>query len=362
MASKWKWLLLCGALAAAGCEEQVADKAPEIRPVRTTVVDPKPIDDDRSAVGEVKPRYESDISFRIAGKLLSRTVDVGVSVKKDEVLARLDAQDNVNRLKSAESDVVGAEAVLTDARATEGRMRQLLASGTTTQANYDAALKDLRSAEAKLDAAKASLNLAKDQITYSELRADFDGVVTAVGAESGQFVNAGQMIARLAKPNDKDAVFAIAESAFRDRREQDELPEIVVALLNNPNITAQGVIREVSPVADPVTRTFQVKVTLKDPPPEMRFGGSVMGRLKGSTAPVVVLPGSALFDKGNKPAVWVFDASDQTVSLKTVVIARYETDRIVVSDGLATGDIVVTAGVNLLREKQKVRLAEGAQQ
>jgi multidrug efflux pump subunit AcrA (membrane-fusion protein) len=138
-------LLIALVLTASACREDTA-KAPEIRPVRTVVVDPKPIEDDRTSVGEVRPRYESDFGFRIAGKLISRAVDVGVSVKKGDVLARLDAADNANRLKSAESDVVAAQAVLTDAP--EGRLRQLLASGTTTQANYDAALKNLRSAEA----------------------------------------------------------------------------------------------------------------------------------------------------------------------------------------------------------------------
>ena len=266
---------LLGVLPACG-EQQAAPKGPEVRPVRTTVVDPKPIDDDRRAVGEVKARYESDLGFRVSGKVISRPVDVGVSVKKGDLLARLDEQDYRNKLKSAEADVVSAQAVLVEAKGAEDRLRQLLASGTTTRANYDAAFKNLRSAEAKLDAAKAALDLAKDQLSYAELHADFDGVVTAVGAEAGQVVNVGQMIVRLAQPDDKDAVFAIAESAFR-RRSPAQPPEIVVSLLSNPNISVHGVVREISPVADPATRTYQVKVTLKNPPEQMRFGGSVVG-------------------------------------------------------------------------------------
>jgi RND family efflux transporter MFP subunit len=247
--------------------------------------------------------------------------------------------------------------VLTEAQGAEGRLRQLLSSGVTTRANYDTALKNLRSAVAKLDSAKATRDLAKDQLSYAELAADFDGIITAVGAEAGQVVNAGQMIVRLARPTDRDAVFAIAESAFKGRGSQ-ERPEVTVALLSNPNIAADGVVREISPVADPATRTYQVKVTLKNPPDQIRFGASVIGRLKAATAPVVVLPAAALFDKSGKPAVWVVDPAGGSVSLKPVVIARYETDRVVVSDGLAKGDIVVTAGVNRLREGQKVRLAE----
>ena len=349
------WVGLAGAVSGCG---QEAPKTVEVRPVRTVVVDPKPIADDSRAVGEIKPRQESDLGFRVSGKLIARLADVGVSVAKGETLARLDEQDTSNKLKSAEADVVAAQAVLTEAKGAEDRLKQLLATGTTTRTNYDAALKNFRSAEAKLDSAKAALSLAKDQLRYTELRADFDGIVTAVGAEPGQVINTGQMIVRLAPPKEKDAVFAISEAAFRGRPE-GERPEIVVTLLSNPDVSADGVVREISPVADAATRTYQVKVTLKDPPESMRFGASVVGRLKTTTAPVVVLPGSALFDKAGKPAVWVYQAASQVVALKPVVVSRFETDRVIIGEGLAKGDIVVTAGVNRLREGQKVRLAEG---
>jgi RND family efflux transporter MFP subunit len=167
------------------------------------------------------------------------------------------------------------------------------------------------------------------------------------------------MVVRLALPDQKDAVFALAETAFRDRK-PNEKPEIVVHLLANPEVVAEGQVREVSPVADSATRTFLVKVTLQSPPAQMRFGSSVVGRLKATTAPVVVLPGVALFEKGGKPAVWVVDAASGSVALRSVTLARFESDRIVVSEGLAKGDIVVTAGVNRLREGQKVRLADAS--
>ncbi|MGE0421269.1 MAG: efflux RND transporter periplasmic adaptor subunit [Reyranellaceae bacterium] len=349
----------CVAIALLGACKEDAPKTVEIRPVRTEVVDPKPIDDDRQAVGEIKPRYETDFGFRLSGKLISRAVDVGVSVKKGDLLARLDDQEYRNRLRSAEAEIVSAEAVLVEAEQAEARQRQLLASGTTTRANFDVAVKNLRAAQAKLESARASASLSRDQLGYAELRADFDGIVTAVAAEPGQVVNAGQMVVRLAKPDEKDGVFAIAESAFRGRPE-NERPEVIVALLSNPGVSAEGVVREVSPVADPATRTYQVKVTLRSPPEGMRFGASVVGRLKTTTAPVVVLPGSALFEKGGKPAVWIYQAATSSVALKPVVVARYEADRVVISEGLAKGEIVVTAGVNRLREGQKVRLAQEA--
>jgi RND family efflux transporter MFP subunit len=167
------------------------------------------------------------------------------------------------------------------------------------------------------------------------------------------------MVVRLARPEQVDGVFNVAESAFRDRK-SGETPAVVVSLLSSPGVVADGVVREVSPVADPATRTYQVKVSLENPPPAMRFGASVMGRLKATTAPVIVLPGSALFDKGGKPAVWLFDSGTSTVTLKPVEVARYEADQVVVSSGLSKGDVVVTAGVNRLREGQHVRLAEAA--
>jgi len=349
--------LVVGAAASTTACGKATSRQSEMRPVRTLVVDPKPIEDDRRAVGEVRARYESDFGFRISGKVVSRMVDVGMTVKKGGALARLDDQDYRNRLKSAEADITAADAVLEESRGAEARQRQLLSTGVTTRANYDSALKNLRSNEAKLDSARAALDLAKDQLRYTELTADFDGIVTAVGAEPGQIVNVGQMIVRVAQPNDRDAVFAIAESAFRERPAQP--PEVIVTLLSNPAISTEGVVREVSPVADANTRTFQVKVTLKFPPEQMRFGASVMGRLKSSTAPVVVLPGSALFDKDGQPAVWLFDAATSSIALKPIVVSRYETDRVIVGQGLAKGDIVVTAGVNRLRENQKVKLAEG---
>jgi RND family efflux transporter MFP subunit len=359
MKSGASFFVVAVALVATGCSSEAA-KAPEVRPVQAIVVTPNTIADDRRAVGEIKPRYESDLGFRVSGKIVSRAAEIGKEVKKGELLAKLDDQDYLNKLRSAEADAASAEAVLAEAQSSERRSRTLLEQGWTTQANYDVALRNLRSAEAKLAAARAALQLTKDQLAYSELRADFDGVVTAVGAEPGQVINVGQMVVRLARPEEKDAVFAIAEAVF-GRPLSEERPEVIVALLSNPSVLVEGFVREVSPVADATTRTYQVKVTLKNPPDQMRFGASVTGRLKASTAPVIVLPGSALFEKGGQPAVWVVDRTKNTVSLRNVAIVRYETEIVVVSAGLAAGDIVVTAGVNRLRDGQPVRpMTQGA--
>jgi RND family efflux transporter MFP subunit len=349
-------ILLALVLALAGCNPQ--DARVEIRPVRAVPVDPKPILDDRQAVGEVKPRYESDLSFRVDGKLVSRRVDIGVSVKEGDTLATLDVQDYQNKLNSAEADVAAAEAAFVEAQSTESRLGKLVKNGWTPQANYETALHNLRAAEAKLASAKASLALTRDQLNYTELKAEFDGVITAVGAEAGQNVSSGQMVVKLARLTDKDGVFNIAETALLDHR--NEGAEVIVWPLSNPRLTVEGMVREVSPVADATTRTYTVKITLKDPPPSLRFGMSIGGRWNGNTAPVVALPLSVVFEKNGSPAVWLFDPQSGSATLKPVTVARYEADTVVIAGGLARGDLVITAGINTLREGQKVRLADAA--
>ncbi|WP_119273701.1 efflux RND transporter periplasmic adaptor subunit [Taklimakanibacter deserti] len=356
--------LLAGAafLAVLGWPESEArDIAPEpqaeLHLVRTTTVRAELIGESYSAIGEIRPRQESDFGFRVSGKLVERLVDVGATVEKGALLARIEDQDYRNRLLSAKADRAAAEAVFVEAEAAEARSSALIVKGFTTRANHQLAVKNLRSAEAKLDSAKVAYAMAEDQLRYTELRADFSGVVTEVMAEPGQIVNVGQMILRIADPSEKDAVFSIAESAFAHPPEPGETPKITVSLLSNPNVAVTGTVREIAPVADDTTRTYKVKVALMDAGDEMRFGASVSGRVERMTKPVMVLPGSALFDRAGAPAVWVVEKGSE-VRLKPVTVARYETDRIIVSDGLAQGDIVVTAGVNRLRENQKVRLQE----
>ena len=332
-------------------------QAPETTLVRALRVEPRQIDDARSAIGEIRPRHESDLGFRLSGKIISRPVETGALVRKGDLLATIEDEDYRNRVRSAETDLATAEAVFVEARANERRLGSLFKKRYTSAVNYEASVKSLRSAEAKLESARIALQMAKDQLGYTQLRAEFDGIVTETGAESGQFVNVGQMVVRLADPKTLDAVFSIAESVFANSP-AGELPRVVVTLLSNPGIRTFGQVREISPVADAATRTFRVKVALENPPAAMRFGASVAGRIDRPAESVVVLPGGALFDLGGKPAVWVVGANSE-VSLRPVSVARFEIDRVVIGKGLNQGDIVVTAGVNRLHEQQKVRLQQG---
>jgi len=336
---------------------QLAKAEAEIRAVRTLVVKVAADAETISAVGDIQPRRESDLGFRVSGKLVERLADVGATVKRGDILARIDDQDYRNRLIGAEADRASAQASLVEARAAETRIRTLLVKGYTTRANHDGALKNLRSAEARLKSADASLAMARDQLNDAVLRADFDGIVTATGAEPGQVVNVGQMVVRLADGAHKDAVFAVAEAAFAGAK-TDRAPKIAVSLLSDPSVVTIGTVREVAPLADATTGTWLVRVSLDEAPAAMRFGAAVSGRLEKPGIPLVALPGGALFDKDGAPAVWVVGL-DQVVTLKPVAVARYETDRVLLSAGLSEGDIVVTAGTNRLHENQKVRALEG---
>jgi RND family efflux transporter MFP subunit len=343
-------------LGLAGCKEETQEVS-EARPVRAISVTSADIQEERMSIGDIQPRRESEMGFRVSGKVIERTANVGAAVKAGDIIARIDDEDYRNRLKQAAADVKAAEAVFEEAKANEGRQSKLLKAGVTTRVNYDAAKKGLLSAEATLQSARVALKMAGDQLAHTELKAEFDGVVTATGAEAGQVVNTGQMIARVAPIDERDAVFAIAESAIQEGHYRVGA-EVGVALLSDTNIRARGKVREVSPMADPATRTFEVKVALENPPSQMLFGASVAGEVKAGDEKGFALPPAAIFDGTGKPSVWVYRKDNGSVTLRPIAVARYEEDRVIVSEGLAKGDVVVTAGVNRLREGQEVTLAE----
>jgi RND family efflux transporter MFP subunit len=344
-------IVVCALLAACQEKEQAAE--PAIRPVRTQVVAITDAKNPGSAVGEIKPRYETNIGFRLPGKLAARLVDVGQTVAKGEIIARLDSTNEQTAVSIAEADVKAAQAEQSDATGQEQRQRELLQRGITSQVNYDAAARRLKTAQAKLEAAQLARSDAIEKLGYTDLRSDDAGVVTAVGAQAGQVVATGQMVVRVARTDEKEAEFKVAERVLRST----PLDVVVlVSLLGDPNIKAMGKVREVATTADPITRTFPVRVSLTDPPEAMRFGATVQGRIVLEDKKIVQLPSSALFQSDNRPAVWVFDPASSTVKLRPVTILRYEVDHVLVSDGLQNGERVVTAGVQKLFPGMKVRL------
>src|SRR5215475_13350285 len=278
-------LALIPALTACKKEEKAA--APDIRPVRTVTVEPTEGGETVSLTGEIQPRYQADIGFRVNGKILERPVDVGTQVKNGDLLARLDPQQYRQDLEVAKADVAKADAEVTRARAQQYRQRELLKNGHTTQVAYDQALKTFTTAQADADAARARQIQASENLGYTELKADNDGVISAIGADPGQVVSAGQMVVRLAQPGEREAVFNISEGAFKTRPRD---PTVTVHLVSNPEIEVAGKVRYISPQADPTTRTYTVRISLPDAPPQMRLGANVIGSVTLDQNPGVAIP------------------------------------------------------------------------
>ena len=350
-----KLSILAAALIAttvAGCDEP-APPTSEARPVRTVTVERGAEGETTSLTGHIRAKDQVGLAFRLDGRMIERPVNVGDVVKAGQVVARLDPQNQQNALRSAQADLASAEAVLTQARLTFGRQQKLLVDGWTTRARFDEAQQALVTAQAQVDSAQAHLRIAQDQLSYTDLSADAPGAVTAVGAEPGEVVRAGQMVVQLARQGGRDAVFDVPEELIRTGPRD---PVVEIALTDDPQVRATGRVREVAPQADPATRTFQVKVGIIDPPEAMRLGSTVTGSIRLSAPPGVEVPASVLTEANGRPAVWVVDPQSQTVSLRNVDVLRYDPATVIVSQGLETGEIVVTAGVQTLRPGQKVRL------
>jgi membrane fusion protein, multidrug efflux system len=338
------------------CDKE-APPSPAARPVRTVTIERSTEGETLSLTGQVRAKDEVNLAFRLEGRIVERLVNVGDRVTAGQVVAKLDPQDQQNNLRSAQASLVAAEAQQTLARLTFGRQQQLLKDGWTTRARFDEAQQALKTDDAQVESARAQLRNAQDQLSYTLLLADATGAITAVGAESGEVVHAGQMVVQLAHAGARDAVFDISEQIIRTGPRE---PVVEIALVDDPQVTATGRVREVAPQADSATRTFRVKVAIINPPEAMRLGSTVTGRIKLSALPGVEVPASALTATSGHPAVWVVDPQGETVSLREVDVLRYDPSTVVISQGLATGDLVVTAGVQTLRPGQKVRLLGAA--
>jgi len=249
--------------------------------------------------------------------------------------------------------VASAEAMVRQSAAAFERQKELLARGNTTRRDYDQAEASLRSARAQLDQARSDLSLAQDQLSYTELRADADGIITARNAEVGQVVAQAQPIYSLARDGPRDAVFNVHEWALTNVAIDNGL---AIALVSDPAVKTLGDVRELSPAVNPSTETVTVKIALRETPPAMSLGALVNGTGPMKQQKVVLVPWACLFEIDGKPAVWVIDRASNVVSLKPIAVSRYTKDHIAVSGGLKSGETVVSAGVQMLRPGQKVEI------
>jgi membrane fusion protein, multidrug efflux system len=340
----------------AACDKQPPAPA-EIRPVRTVIAVARAEGEPVSVTGHIRARTEESLAFRVDGRVIARRVDVGQEVRKNDLVAELDPQPLRDALRTAQAAQAAAEAALHEATKNVERQRFLNKQGVASGVTLDAAERTFKTAKAGIDAAAAQVHEAEDRLGYTQLRADAPGYVIATGAEAGEVVRAGQMIVTVAQQGGMDAVFDVPDSLIR--QVAPDAP-ISVALSDDPSVHTTGRVREVAPQADPVTRSFRVKVALSERPEAMRLGATVIGRTNMRATKGIELPATALTIEGKQPAVWVVDQKSMEVSLRPVGLEQENSSSIVVSHGLEGGELVVTAGVHALRPGQKVRLLGSA--
>jgi RND family efflux transporter MFP subunit len=337
----------------AACKSEPAPPVPptRVKAVAVEVVDFAP---PITFTGVVSARNEADLSFRLSGKIADRYVNPGQHVKAGELLARLDPEEQQAELAAAQAGVASAQAQLRQAAADFERQQRLLSTGNTTRREHDQAEAAQRSAQALLQQATADEQSARERLSFTELRVDAPGIITRRWAEAGQVVAQAQPIYTIARDGPRDAVFNIHEWALSNVVLDKSLP---IAMVTDPAVKTVGDVWQISPVVNPTTATIKVKINLRETPPAMLLGSLVnaVGPMKSEKA--VLLPWGSLFEIDGAPAVWTIDPASNTVSLKPVTINRYMKDYIAVASGLKGGDVVVTAGVQMLRPGQKVEIA-----
>src|SRR5262249_1814874 len=303
--------------------------------------------------GRIEAEDEVALSFRIGGRILESDLKVGDRVEPGQLIARLESQNEQNTLRAAQANLAAAKAQLTQAQNHYERQETLLSQGWTTRANYDQAKKALTTAQSQVEAAEAQLKSAHDLVSFTEIRGDSPGVVTALGPSAGEVVQAGQMIIRLARKDGRDAVFDVPAQVIRSAPSN---PQITVSLAEAPRVTARGRVRTVAPEATRVTQTFEVKVGVIAPPSAMFLGATVPARMETEAATIIKIPATALTKFNQQPAVWVVDPAQRTVAIRNVDILRFSQANVAVSQGLDAGEIVVTAGGQALPPRPKVPL------
>jgi RND family efflux transporter MFP subunit len=340
------------ALLLAGCQQET--KAPEpVRPALSMVLEPRS-SDGTVAVGVVEPRYKTNLAFRVLGRLTARPVYVGDLVSEGQPVAIIDSTALGLAVRSAKAELAKAEAQLATARATEERQRTLITSDATTKQTLDNAEQARAGAEASAARADANLTKAVEQLGYAQLKADFAGIVTALGAEVGQVVSPGQNVVTVARPDIREAVVDIGED-FPVPLEIG-LP-FTVGLQLLPAVQIEGKIREIAPQADPVTRLRRVRIALSDPPESFRLGATVTAKLGKEQDPILRVPESAVLAREGANFVWVVDQPASTVSLHKVDLAMDQVGARV-TGGLAPGARIVTAGIHSLKQGQQVRIEQ----
>jgi RND family efflux transporter MFP subunit len=336
---------------AAGCAKPEA-KPEVLRPVRTALVAESGAEE-WVLSGDVRARYETRLSFRLPGHMLARKVEVGQRVREGQAVAALDARDARLAESSARAQLAQAETQAVLAEADFKRFAELRAKNFISQAEYDRREAQARQARDQAAAARAQAAQAANQVAYTILTAPHAGVITAIEAEVGQVLTAGQTVARLARPEELEVAVNVPEHRLEAFRKAGELE---IRLWSAPERRYRGRLRELSPVADPASRTYAARISLQREDGSLAIGMTAELRVRAAGDAVAQVPLGALFHRDGRPAVWVVD--DGRVRLQEIATGEIQDNSVAVAAGLRAGQRIVTAGVNRLSEGQRVALAQ----
>ncbi|MEO9386105.1 efflux RND transporter periplasmic adaptor subunit [Chromobacterium phragmitis] len=344
-------LALIAALALSACQDKAA--APEdIRPVRYIVAGGQAEIGGDSYAGEIRARNETQLAFRVAGKVAAKLVNNGERVKKGQPLARLDPSDYQLDLAAKQAQLAAAESDLAQQQLNLKRYRELLAKQFISQAQVDAQQNGVNAAQAKLKQARAALDASRNQTGYATLAADADGVVSQVQAEPGLVVAAGQPVAKLSQDGPREVAIQVPENALDAVRRAGGFR----VTLWKGGAPLEGKLRELSADADPATRTYPARIALSGDSRSLQLGMTAAVALPARASGELKLPLTAILDLQGKHYVWTVDDKTLRVSRKPVEVASIDSDGASIASGARAGDKIVTAGVHLLREGQRVKL------
>jgi multidrug efflux system membrane fusion protein len=348
----WTTLIAIGAAALLTACSKPVEKIEEIRPVRAIQLTADKIDVLAEFSGEVRPRTESRLGFQVGGKIVARKVDVGSMVRRGQVLMQLNPQDLQLAQAQSNAGLKAAESNRDLAQAEMKRYRDLHDKNFVSQAVLESKETTFKAAQATYDQALAAYRNQSNQTAYTTLVADADGVVTSVDAEVGQVVGVGSPVVRIAQIGEKEIAIGIPEDKVDSLRRIDD---VRVRIWANPNDTMAGKIREISPVADPATRTYSAKVSIPDAPPEVKLGMTAYVTFAAKTPNAMMkVPLTALFQEKSETAVWIVE--NGAVRLVPVQVAAMAGNELLLAGGVRPGQTIVTAGVNLLKSGQKVKI------
>ena len=353
-------ILVCAAtlLALVACSKGEQTKPEVVMPVLVTKAIIGPRAGELSYSGEVRARHETIKAFRVGGKIIERYVEVGSLVKPGEALARIDARDYELGSHGVQSQIQGVRADYDQARKELERFATLRDKKFISQAEFDRRQNAVNIARARLSELQSQAGVTSNQVGYTVLRSDETGVVTAIEAERGQVVAAGQAVLRLAQLGETDVIIGVPENQLGELRQAQG---VRVSVWANPGKFYEGTVREISPIADPETRTYTAKIALVAPDDKIRLGMTATVKLKGAESTAAFIPLSALYRKNAQTALWIVDPATQKVNLVPVVVKAFSENEVEIASGLRGGETIVTAGVHKLYPGQKVRILESTQ-